>query len=425
MRWPWQKDKRNFHLGVGEFSSETFCIIPWIHLHSLPDGSVLPCCVSPYNDAFGNLKNKSFKELWNSQRQKELRVNMLSEVKSKSCKRCYEIESNGGTSMRKQFNADFFDYYNIVNGTRRDGSLSKMTMYYLDLRFSNICNLKCLGCSPTLSSSWYDDHAKLYNHVPSGNKIQKLESASENFWSELESILPHVERAYFAGGEPLLMPEHYKCLNVFLEKGKKNIHLSYNTNFMVMDSCGKNIFDYWNRFENVNLSISIDELGKRGEYFRFGTKWEKLVSNIRKVKENCPHVNLEVTCTVSLFNVTRLPEIHHFLYSNKFINEYGFFLNYLVDPHYLRSNNLSDSLKKVATKKIKTYIDEIQEKELDVNWSRLITALENQIDFMNQKTNAKSVEHLNKWINKIDVIRETSIERTFPEITKFLREFDQ
>ena len=416
MIWPWQNNKREFHLGLDKPGSKTFCILPWIHLHSLPNGNVIPCCVAPYEDSFGNLNESSFSELWNSDRQKELRRNMLDEKKSNSCKRCYEIEETNGYSMRQQVNDDFSHHYDLVRKTKRDGTLKKMRMYYLDLRFSNICNLKCLGCSPTLSSSWYDDYSKLYNKEHEGDKIQKLEHSRKSFWNELENILPHVERAYFAGGEPLLMPEHYKCLDFFIEREKSDIHLCYNTNFMVMDSCGKSIFSYWKKFNKVNLSISIDDIGERGEYFRFGTKWDKLIHNMKEVKKNCPHVELEVTCTVSLFNISRLPEIHSFLYENKLINEFGFFLNYLIDPHYLRSHNLSDKLKNITREKLSQYLSELKNKEPNKNWQKLESCFRDQVEFMNNNQSESSIKKFNEWIDDIDKIRGTKLIDSYPEI---------
>ena len=36
-------------------------------------------------------------------------------------------------------------------------------MPYIDFRFSNLCNFKCRTCGPDLSSSWYEDHNKMWN----------------------------------------------------------------------------------------------------------------------------------------------------------------------------------------------------------------------------------------------------------------------
>ena len=43
--------------------SKRFCMLPWTHLHSWPDGRVLPCCMAPMDEILGNLKDQSFEEI--------------------------------------------------------------------------------------------------------------------------------------------------------------------------------------------------------------------------------------------------------------------------------------------------------------------------------------------------------------------------
>ena len=43
--------------------SKRFCMLPWTHLHSWPDGRVLPCCMAPMDEILGNLKDQSFEEM--------------------------------------------------------------------------------------------------------------------------------------------------------------------------------------------------------------------------------------------------------------------------------------------------------------------------------------------------------------------------
>ena len=34
-----------------------FCVLPWVHFHSWPDGKVMPCCVADSNMPVANIKN--------------------------------------------------------------------------------------------------------------------------------------------------------------------------------------------------------------------------------------------------------------------------------------------------------------------------------------------------------------------------------
>jgi MoaA/NifB/PqqE/SkfB family radical SAM enzyme len=416
--WFLKKRKRKNHLEGGKES--TFCMLPWVHIHALPNGNVLPCCVSPYDEPVSTLSKYSLKNAWNSTKMKELRVNMINGEKSKSCRRCYEIETFDGISMRKQMNTIFQDDYPLVSKTKKDGTVKSFKMLYLDIRFSNICNLKCMGCSPALSSKWADDYRKIYNKDLKDKDIISISDKSEHFMKELIAYLPDAKRVYFAGGEPLLMDEHYQCLEYFLNNEKSDVLITYNTNLMTLKFKNKNVLEYWDKFKHVCLSVSIDDIFERGEYFRFGTKWNVLISNVETVKSICPHIKIDVTCTVSLFNVGRLGEIHRYLYTNDYIDENGFFLNYLLDPAYLRSQNLPDSQKVVITNQLNDYIVEVKTKYPDKNWSQLEESIRKQIECLHFDRNIKDVNNFKSWINKIDKVRSNSVFVAYPEIANLM-----
>ena len=61
--------------------NKAFCILPWIHMHAWPDGRAMPCCIADSDQPFGNVKENSIKEVWNSDKYKELRLAMLKGVK--------------------------------------------------------------------------------------------------------------------------------------------------------------------------------------------------------------------------------------------------------------------------------------------------------------------------------------------------------
>ena len=44
-------------------TSKTFCIYPWIHLHTYPTGAAYPCCQSEMKYSIGNAKTHTLKEI--------------------------------------------------------------------------------------------------------------------------------------------------------------------------------------------------------------------------------------------------------------------------------------------------------------------------------------------------------------------------
>ena len=54
-----------------------FCMLPWVHMHMWPNGITYPCCLATNDYVIGNTNKETFKDLWNSERMRELRRNML------------------------------------------------------------------------------------------------------------------------------------------------------------------------------------------------------------------------------------------------------------------------------------------------------------------------------------------------------------
>jgi radical SAM protein with 4Fe4S-binding SPASM domain len=125
-------------------NSKTFCMFPWVHLSVQPDGEVLPCCNS---SPLGlSLSGSSLYEVWNSQKIKNLRLNMLNNVKSSNCRHCYAVEDVGQESPRQLINRKYSHHFDIVKTTKNDGTVNKLNVVYWDFRFSNFCNFKCRMC---------------------------------------------------------------------------------------------------------------------------------------------------------------------------------------------------------------------------------------------------------------------------------------
>ena len=97
-----------------------------------------------------------------------------------------------------------------VNRNRFEGEMDYKT--FLDFRFGNKCNFKCRMCGHDLSTAWYSETKKEYP----GDKFPKPKTIYTDIYDQLIPYFDSVEEIYFAGGEPLLYPEHYKILDHFL-----------------------------------------------------------------------------------------------------------------------------------------------------------------------------------------------------------------
>jgi MoaA/NifB/PqqE/SkfB family radical SAM enzyme len=286
--------------------SKTFCIYPWIHLHAYPTGEAYPCCHAEMGiGQVGDCRKNTLEEIWRDQPMAQLRKDMLNETTNAACGRCYEQEASGFFSGRKSANKHHGHHVKKLES-------NPFEMTYWDIRFSNLCNLKCRSCGHIFSSQWYQDQAKLAGgDWKDRNTVLNYAGRTEtDMWSQLEPHLDYVEQIYFAGGEPLLMEEHYRILDELVRRKRFGVRLIYNTNFTHTDLKGRSVFEYWKQFKSVAVGASLDDSGARGEYIRKGTDWAIVEQNRRDMLTICPDVDFYISPTLSIMNAWHLPDFH-------------------------------------------------------------------------------------------------------------------
>lgn len=399
--------------------SKTFCMYPWIHLHAYPTGEAYPCCHAEMQHPVGNCKNNSLKEIWNSPAQRKLRVDMLTDQPNPACARCYEQEQSGFFSGRRSANKHHGHHVDRVLGTGADGTIDQFEMTYWDIRFSNLCNLKCRSCGHIFSSSWYQDQAQLAGgDWAKHNQVLNIAGRSEkDMWQQLLPHLDHVEQIYFAGGEPLMMEEHYLILEELERRGRFDVRLIYNTNFTHTKLKSRSVFDYWRKFSSVAVGASLDAMGPRAEYIRKGTVWHTVEHNRREMMSVCPDVDFYISPTLSIMNALHLPEFHRSWVEQGLIKPQDLNVNILQDPAYYRID--------VATPAYKQQVQAAFEQHL--SWLRPLDQLnratvgfESAITFMNATDNQQLLPKFWSKTRELDALRNENILATIPELEQLL-----
>lgn len=314
-------------------ASETFCVLPWMHLYIGTDSNVLPCCMGDKDYPLGSIINNTIADIANSDSARQLRLNMLNGVKSKECSQCYHVEATGLPSYRQSANIEWAQFVDRKDQTAPNGSI-EFEAHYIDIRLNNICNLKCRYCSGHYSSSIAQEEKEMF-----GSSAIIYETLSQEQRDQaLENIWPHmanVEKIYFAGGEPLITAEHYKILDHLIAIGKTDIEITYNTNFTKLTYKGRSILDLWKQFSNVTVGASLDAMGRVAEYARYGTRWQDMDKNFALLKKHCPHVHFKITSTASMLTVESLMLLQKDWYENKQIPIDDFAVSLLYSPDTL------------------------------------------------------------------------------------------
>jgi sulfatase maturation enzyme AslB (radical SAM superfamily) len=350
---------------------EAFCILPWIHMHPWPDGRVFTCCLSEHDSPIGNLNEMDLDECYNSDNMKSFRLDMLDNKKVSNCNRCYELEEVGHDTLRKRSNDEFiFEKYGlhedkspIVQKTKLDGSLDEVHLTYMDIRFSNICNMRCRTCGPDLSSQWFEEAVdSKFNRTPE-QKILQIRKGNTAFMEQFDPYLHTVEKIYWAGGEPLLMDEHWYIMNKLVEMGRTDVRIFYNTNFSKLTYKQEDAVELWKKFEHVSIGASLDAGWEKGEYLRKGTIWSDTMANRERLKQELPQHDFNISCTVSIFNVLDVCDFYRKLCEIEFIEPKDFGVNILLGKHVHRATVLPLHMRQRAIEQIKETLAWIEGKD--------------------------------------------------------------
>jgi sulfatase maturation enzyme AslB (radical SAM superfamily) len=210
---------------------------------------------------------------------------------------------------------------------------------FVDIRNTNFCNLKCRYCGPRFSSRW-DSEIKGIEIVTSTDITPYIDMLFQE----------NLHWLYFTGGEPLISSDHWKILELLIDKGlSKNISLLYNTNLSTLTYKNKNVFNLWEQFKFTSINVSIDATGEPLSYIRSGSDWNKIEANIGFLYKNQTNIlSMNFTPVISVLNIWFLHDLLVYA-KDKNINVTPTILD---GPDYLSLNVIPDKLKDLALKKV-------------------------------------------------------------------------
>lgn len=400
--------------------SETFCMYPWMHLYADQDGATALCCNVPRAHRSGNTHTHSIEEIFNNDAMKTARKNMIAGIKCKECVRCYEQEDSGFVSMRNSANKHYGHHIDVVDATHEDGSLNDIKFRYWDIRFSNLCNMRCRSCGPGASSNWHDDQKIIvrekgydYNEP----RMMYAGGSSERMMSQILEHIPYVQQIYFAGGEPIIMPEHYQVLDALLAENNIHVKIAYNTNFSRLSYKDKNVLDYWEKFPDISIGASLDGMGAVGELVRKGTVWKDIEHNRQMLLERIPDIDFYISPTVSIMNVFQVADFHREWIERGWLQPHDCNVNILQSPEHYRIDILPAHLKERATRKLEEHVSYLKQHD---KLGRAVTGFESAIRFMNATDNSHLIPEFNRVSAQMDRIRNESIYDVVPELRDLL-----
>jgi len=373
-----------------------------------PTGSYSPCTAL----GGGSFKfDQTFKLTWADPALEDVRQRSQQGEQLKMCSRCWSEEKLGFTSERQYLikdlptGLDYTDKNYYMSGPR-----------HLNIKVSNICNLRCRTCQSKdsylyhIEGEYYEKKNNISHTAYTIDKFKKHFSDSQ--LDELFEFSGNLERIELYGGEPFLDDQIPKYLLRLVTTGlAKNIDLCVSTN------ATHALTDQWRKiltgFKEVVINTSIDGIGSKFTYLRHPGKWEDAEHNIKEFF-NLEYTNTNITVvpvvTVSALNVWNISEV------------FDYFANYNTEPFiilvqwplYYCVNVLPDNIKPLVEQKLNSYhnskFDAIVNLMKTVPKTTLPQTLWQQFKF---------------WTKEKDAYRKENFVETFPAIGQLLISHNQ
>ena len=266
-----------------------------------------PCCMmlNTLDDGFEdttkrfeipNVENLTPDEIFNSERMKELRQNILNGKRDSACKVCWQAEDRGVKSYREYMKADEVNF--------------EPKLREIDLSISNVCNLACRMCAPTNSNLLQKDHKFFKDNGKYGEILKATngrwytsfpyDGAKSKQWQWIVENIQHLETLKMSGGEPFYDRKVIDLLQMCVDKGyAKDISLEFHTNTICFDD---KIIGLLKEFKNRH-TFSIDGVGKVYEYIRHPATFEQLDASLQLYVKHMPQKMLHINYVVSILNV--------------------------------------------------------------------------------------------------------------------------
>jgi pyruvate-formate lyase-activating enzyme len=404
--------------------SDMFCPVPFNHLYNDNAGRWRLCCrAKPFEHTVADTTPS---EHLNHPLMRRIRKEMLGQRPPKLvpeyCAKCFAMEEAGLLSVREQANRKLAAVDRpagnptLRTAVRVQRSLTgrmpvKERCLELKLRiFGNHCNLRCYMCAPVNSSSRTDELAKIREGywlkrftVPDRFGFFPDRQEYDAFVEDTLSILPLVRKIRITGGEPFLLKDHYAFLEKVVATGQAGeIALVYDSNLTAFQLGTQQITDFLRHFRLVTIYVSIDNLGPKNDYIRYGSHFQALLANIERARQ-LPNIRLAVNCSTGLLNAGDVHEIADFFESLGLGTGFGTCV--ITKPTFLQARHLPEPVKE-------QYLDRLCA-------SRHRGAFEGLEKMLRQPRDEGEYRTFLQYIHDLDQRRGTDYLKLWPELRPF------
>jgi len=394
---------------------EHICMLPWVSIETSPIGTARPCCMAHEeitdNDGVKYDLNKTdLSTIYKSKYMQDLRRDFRVGSKPATCQRCWDEEAAGRDSKRIHTRTRLKELYTQVDW----GNDNPDQLWFIDLKLGNICNLKCRICGSWSSSKWAEEELAYMPEL--ANKKEHIAykwlrqgawpRKTEAFWDNLRSLLPNIKYFEFTGGEPWLIEEHFELLEFAVAEGHgQHIDIHYNTNATQPPT---RLIPLLDKLGRVDIAYSIDNVGDRFEYERYGANWEeanRIIDATHRLQSVYKNITTQLCFTINIQNVYYLDELLDWADTKGFGDIY---FNMMHSPDHMSIQRMTPAAKELVLNKLKTTFWSTDQYQQEI---------EGIIKFIELGAGSDGTEFLTK-MQRTDAHRRQNFQDTHPEIAQ-------
>ena len=347
-----------------------FCLAKWNQVSILLQTGQTHSChhPSPHQVPLAELKENP-SALHNTYFKKMQRKSMQKGGRPKECDYCWNVEDSNPESISdrvlKSGEGWAFPHFNKIKNSNPNDNVQPS---YVEISFSNQCNMCCSYCDVKSSSNWQAEILHKGHYPTSGmfNNIEWMERDGivpiphtkpnpyrEAFWKWWPDLFPNLHTFRITGGEPLLHKDTFQVLDYIIENPKVNpqIEMSINSNLSIPDDKFEEFVDkvqyitdkdlVW----NFTLFTSIEAGNIRAEYIRDGLDADRFWNNVDKFLTRCQKPALTLMATYNLMSVStyhdvieKVFELKKKHYNGKRYRHYAIILDtsYIRHPEFMQ-----------------------------------------------------------------------------------------
>ena len=371
-----------------------FCAAPWRGLHINPRGDVKTCCAGDPN-MLGNLNASTIEEVLHSPALQQIRQSIRSGEAPAYCYNCVQAERYGRSER---------DWHNNLNPNFDPAAVSDTEHHpvLVDVRWNTTCNLSCNYCGEACSSRW-----ATLKGVP-------VKSGARPYYEQvcdyLEQHQEHIKEVALVGGEPLLLPENERLLDVI----PKDCIVTLITNGSV-ELENNRIFQKLAQRQRVGWSISFDNTESRFEYVRHGASWRTLEHNLDVIQELMKSQGHwgGIHAVYNIYNASRLREFHEFARSR------GLTIHWqsLYQPDYLDPCRLGADVAALTRNELKILLNSGICLPNEQEFFESVLHLQNGGDDLGHKFR----QHIHEIENTYHKNSQGHFEKLWPELERVIR----